>query len=150
RLRDYLAGGTNVTGLVDLAAAAREAVALTRPLWGTRPEVEMIEAIEPVPLVRGNVDDLRRVLTNLIFNAVEAVDGLEPPGGRVTVRTAAGPGVVTASVEDTGAGIPLAVQKRLFQPYVSTKPRGMGVGLFGAQKIMLAHGGKLEFTTTPG
>ncbi len=150
RLRDYLAGGTNVTGQVDLAAAAREAVALTRPLWGTRPEVEMIEALEPVPLVRGNLDDLRRVLTNLIFNAVEAVDGLDPPGGRVTVRTATGPGVVTASVEDTGAGIPLAVQKRLFQPYVSTKPRGMGVGLFGAQKIMLAHGGKLEFTTTPG
>ena len=153
RLRDYLAGGTDVTGQVDLAAAAREAVALTRPLWGTRPEVEMIEAIEPVPLVRGNLDDLRRVLTNLIFNAIEAIDardGLDPPRGRVTVRTAAAPGVVTASVEDNGAGIPLAVQKRLFQPHVTTKPRGMGVGLFGAQKIVLAHGGKLEFTSTPG
>lgn len=153
RLRDYLAGGAGATGPIDLTTAAQEAIELTRPLWRTRPGVELVQRLEPVPMVRGNLNDLRRVLTNLIFNAIEA---LGPEGGRVEIYTGrcensvTGDQQVCAWVEDNGRGIPPDIQARLFEPYVTSKPAGMGIGLFGAQKIMLAHGGKLSFTSAPG
>ncbi len=154
RLRDYLAGGTDLAGRVDLAATASEAIALTRPLWSVRPEIKLVETLEPVPAVQGNANDLRRVLINLIFNAVEA---LGAQGGQIEVHTGrapAAPGApaarVIAWVQDSGPGIPPELQERIFQPYVTSKAQGLGLGLFSAQKILLAHGGKLSFTSGPG
>lgn len=147
RLREYLSGGTGVMQMTDLNVIAREAVELTRPLWKVRPNVQVEEDLHPVPPVRGNPVDLRRVITNLIFNAVEA---LGEQGGRVTVQTEAEGAVVRCSVEDTGPGIPLELQARLFQPYFTTKASGTGLGLFGAQKIVLAHGGNLTFYSEVG
>jgi signal transduction histidine kinase len=147
RLREYLSGGTGVMQMADINVIAREAVELTRPPWKVRPNVQVEEDLHPVPPVRGNPVDLRRVITNLIFNAVEA---LGEQGGRVTVQTEAEGAVVRCSVEDTGPGIPLELQARLFQPYFTTKASGTGLGLFGAQKIVLAHGGNLTFYSEVG
>jgi two-component system sensor histidine kinase AtoS len=147
RLREYLSGGTGVMQTVDLNLIAREAIELTRPLWKVRPNVQVEEDLRPVHPIRGNPVDLRRVITNLIFNAVEA---LGEQGGRVCVRTESEGAVVRCSVEDTGPGIPLELQTRLFQPYFTTKTSGTGLGLFGAQKIILAHGGNLTFYSELG
>ena len=147
RLREYLSGGTGVMQTVDLNLIAREAVELTRPLWKVRPNVRVEEQLHPLPPIRGNPLDLRRVITNLIFNAVEA---LGEQGGNVCVRTEAEGAVVRCSVEDTGPGIPPELQARLFQPYFTTKTSGTGLGLFGAQKIVLAHGGNLTYYSELG
>ena len=147
RLREYLSGGTGVMQMVDLNLIAREAVELTRPLWKVRPNVQVEEELRPLPPIRGNPLDLRRVITNLIFNAVEA---LGEQGGTVCVHTEAEGSVVRCSVEDTGPGIPPELQSRLFQPYFTTKVSGTGLGLFGAQKIVLAHGGNLTYYSELG
>ncbi len=149
RLRDYLAGGGQ-PGPVDLAAIAHDAVELTRPLWRSRPGLEVVETLQPTPLVEGSAADLQRVLVNLIFNAIEAV-GAAP--GRITIHTervSGAPPGARAWIEDTGPGIPETSRAHLFEPYFTTKPHGMGLGLFGAQRIALAHGGSLRYVDTAG
>lgn len=150
RLRDYLAGGTGVMAPVDLAGVAHEAVELTRPLWRVRPGIEVVEDLQPVPAVLGNANDLRRLLTNLIFNAIEA---LGARAGRIAIHTAPCPGAhaprVCAWVEDSGPGVAPEARRNLFQPYFTTKPHGLGMGLFGAQKIALDHGGTLDLVAQP-
>lgn len=144
RLRDYLAGGGQ-PGPVDLAAVAHDAVEFTRPLWRTRPGLEVTEDLQPTPLIEGSAADLQRVLVNLLFNAIEAIGAAS---GRIVVHTeriSGAPPGARAWVEDTGPGVPDAARAHLFEPYFTTKPQGMGLGLFGAHKIALAHGGSLRY-----
>lgn len=154
RLRNYLADGAGPAELVDLREVVQSAVELTRPLWRDQPGLEVTEDLHPVPTVQGNGGDLRRVITNLIFNAVEVLTPAPPGGGRITVHTeatpAAGskPGAVVAWIEDNGPGIATEHQARIFTPYFTTKRQGLGMGLFGAQKIAFAHGGSLVFNST--
>src|SRR6185437_3329146 len=150
RLRDYLAGGAARQTEVDLAEVAGDAVELTRPLWRNRTSLAVIEDLAPVPLVRGSANDLQRVLVNLLFNAVEAIG---PASGRITIRTRPGTGpqaTACVEVEDTGPGVSADAEKKLFQPYVTTKPHGMGLGLFGARKIAQAHEGSLRYASKSG
>jgi signal transduction histidine kinase len=73
-----------------------------------------------------------------------------PNGGKLTVETEEREGTVYARVRDTGHGIPLEAQKKIFLPYYTTKQTGTGLGLSTAQKILLAEGGNISFTTEPG
>ena len=88
---------------------------------------------------------LRAVMENLIVNAVEAM----PVGGRLAVGTAAvrasdGTGGVAITVEDTGVGMsPECVEKKLFQPFVSTKKKGLGIGMFQAREAIAQLGGEI-------
>jgi signal transduction histidine kinase len=100
-----------------------------------------------VPPVRGNPADLRRVFTNLVINSIQA---MREGGGKIAVRCAESNGRVVASVSDTGAGIPLNLQKKIFLPYFTTKAKGTGLGLSGAQRIVQALGGAIHFTSEPG
>jgi signal transduction histidine kinase len=88
------------------------------------------------------------VLFNLIQNAIEAV--AEQPEGRrtVTVETGTGADVLTVSVRDTGPGV--ADPERLFEPFRTTKPDGMGLGLAISRSIVEAHGGRLWATGAGG
>lgn len=150
RLRDYLAGGGGMLEAVDLAAVAHEAIELTRPLWRARAGLELVEDLQPVAPVQGSASDLRRVMINLIFNAIEAVGSVP---GRIVVHTGPRPGPqpgVWAWVEDSGPGVAPEARPQIFEPYFTTKPHGMGMGLFGAQKIALAHSGVLRLVTEPG
>jgi len=92
---------------------------------------------------------LKQVLINLITNAAESIES----EGTITVRTrrdnaplnGRAADAILIEVEDTGSGIPLEVQQRLFDPFFSTKEEGTGLGLPIARKIIDAHGGALEF-----
>lgn len=154
QLRNYLADGTGPCESVDLREVVHSAVELTRPLWRDRPGLEVVEDLQAVPRVSGNANDLRRVVTNLIFNAVEALTQAPSGGGRITIHTEATapdrgkPGAVLAWIEDNGPGIAAEDQARIFTPYFTTKSQGLGMGLFGAQRIALAHGGSLAFNST--
>jgi len=104
--------------------------------------------------VRIDPRQLKQVLLNLVRNAAESITG----AGTVTLRIHTGSAVlrdrreacVFIDVTDTGAGIPPAVQKRLFDPFFSTKETGTGLGLSIAARIIEGHGGVLKFETRPG
>jgi signal transduction histidine kinase len=73
-------------------------------------------------------------------------------GGRLRIATRSIDGAVEISVEDTGCGIPAAIQPRVFQPFVTTRPEGQGtgLGLSTVLRIVERHGGRIGFTTEEG
>lgn len=99
------------------------------------------------PHVRGIGTELRTALHVLVVNAVEA----SPPGGAVTVRVTASDDAVRVAVEDDGPGLPASVRARLFQPHVTTKAHGAGLGLFLAERIARRrYRGSLELADRDG
>jgi len=104
-----------------------------------------------LPAVRGDPIQVQQVLLNLVRNGLEAMMGM-PPGTRTLVvqaRPAAGGGAVV-SVSDRGPGLPDGVADRVFEPFYTTKPTGLGMGLAISRSIAEAYGGRLEMTSNPG
>jgi two-component system nitrogen regulation sensor histidine kinase NtrY len=104
-----------------------------------------------LPRVRVDPEQLKRVVINLVDNAVEALDGQSsnggrPDGGRITVGTEhdVTNGVARITIADNGPGIPDADREKLFMPYYSTKRRGSGLGLAIVRRIIAEHGGSIE------
>lgn len=91
---------------------------------------------------------IQQVLLNLMRNAVEAMAG--SPRRILTIGTRAAGQMVEISVTDTGPGLPETVRARLFQPFVTTKETGMGVGLSVCRTIVEGHGGELRAEDAPG
>jgi PAS domain S-box-containing protein len=94
--------------------------------------------------VMGDRVQLQQVLLNLIMNGVEAMREVTERARELTVSsTLAEPGSVLIAVEDTGTGLDPAVAERMFQPFFTTKPDGLGMGLAICRSIVEAHGGRL-------
>jgi CheY-like chemotaxis protein len=106
-----------------------------------------------VPAVRANDSRLGQVFLNLIVNAGQAIceGNLEGNEIRVATRTD-GQGRAVVEVTDTGSGIAEDLQRRIFDPFVTTKPRGAGtgLGLYICRNIVSSLGGELEVESTPG
>jgi signal transduction histidine kinase len=101
--------------------------------------------IEPAtPLVLDDAKKLQQVVLNLCKNAVEAM----PEGGRLTVCARCEAKQVCVEVADTGVGIPPGIN--IFEPFVTTKATGTGLGLPIAHYIIAAHHGALTYTSNPG
>jgi len=95
---------------------------------------------DDLPAVLGNAQELGQVLLNLVLNAVEAM----PDGGRLRVAgRQAADGRVAFSISDTGHGVPAEQQKRIFEPFFSTREDGTGLGLSVAYGIVERHGGEI-------
>jgi two-component system, LuxR family, sensor kinase FixL len=90
---------------------------------------------------------IQQVLLNLLRNAAEAV--ADADNGNITLRSELRDGAVQISITDNGPGLPDEVQARLFQPFVSTKKTGMGIGLSICHSIITAHGGRLWTEPNP-
>jgi two-component system nitrogen regulation sensor histidine kinase GlnL len=129
---------------------------------GVADERTIIADFDPsLPLLHGHRDLLVQLFLNLLKNAVEAT---APKAGRIRLITryrqgakltrpggGAAPHLPLAiSIEDNGAGVPEALQARLFDPFVTSKPAGKGLGLALAAKIVADHGGAIEFESVPG
>jgi two-component system, NtrC family, nitrogen regulation sensor histidine kinase NtrY len=107
-----------------------------------------------LPPVRLDVEQVRRVVINLVDNAVEALGGSQAPvrpGGEqptIVVESAldAANGLARITIADNGPGIPPADRDKLFMPYYSTKRRGSGLGLAIVRRIIAEHGGNIEVT----
>jgi signal transduction histidine kinase len=140
RVRDYVSFRAGHWTGVNIAKLIEECIELTRPLWHPA-QVQLVRDCSQVPMVWGNVADLRRVFTNLIINALEAM----PKGGRLTITCRRENGNIKVSVSDTGSGIPVEHRANIFRPYFTTKSEGTGIGLSGAQTIVRAHGGDISF-----
>jgi signal transduction histidine kinase len=115
---------------------------------------------ETLPALRADGERLEAVLTNLIVNALEAMEGAKSDPRRIQlgVRVEAGdeadpgserdaqPAEMVFTVADTGPGIPDELRERVFYPFFTTKQEGSGVGLAQAQKVVAGHGGRLELS----
>jgi signal transduction histidine kinase len=125
----------------DLSEMIPTWLALTRDIAAENgASVELLGADEPV-VVRGDPTLLRIVISNLVSNALDAVAGVEPP--KIVVTLEAAPDHAEIRVEDNGPGVTEALRERLFTPFVTGKPSGVGMGLSISRKIARAHGGDL-------
>jgi two-component system sporulation sensor kinase A len=89
---------------------------------------------------------LKRVMTNLVLNAVQAM----PEGGRLTIKASRNDSEVSLSVQDTGVGILEENMPKLFQPLFTTKAKGQGLGLPVCKRIVEAHRGRFSVTSKVG
>jgi len=85
---------------------------------------------------------LEQVLVNLLQNAIEALAGRDD--GHIALQVAADADTVTLAIADNGPGLPPHVAERLFTPFVTSRPNGLGLGLVIAQEIMVDFGGSLR------
>jgi two-component system sensor kinase FixL len=98
-------------------------------------------------LVLADRVEIQQVLLNLIRNALEAMEGQDRR--RLDLSAAARPDAVEVAVRDTGPGLAPLVRQRLFEPFVTTKANGMGIGLSVCHKIIDRHGGRLWAEDNP-
>lgn len=138
--------------VIDLTKIVEQAVSLTEPKWRSQAQasgitIDVATRLDNVPLVAGEESALREVLTNLIFNAVDAM----PDGGLITIQTATEGDEALLHVTDTGAGMTEAVRQRCLEPFFSTKGAlGTGLGLSMVYGIIERHRGKLDIQSAPG
>jgi two-component system cell cycle sensor histidine kinase/response regulator CckA len=137
--------------VVDIEDIVGNAVALTRPRWEPpeapgRWQVDWKPQGEPL-MVDGNAAEMCEVIVNLVLNAVDAM----PRGGRLGLRCGVEGDRVFVEVRDTGVGIDEATQRRLFDPFFSTKGRhGHGLGLSVSHGIVRRHAGEITVISKPG
>ena len=137
---------------VDLYTLARDVVEMTRARWHDQAEARGLRydvSVEggAVPPALGDAADLREVLTNLVFNALDAM----PQGGRLTLRTVVDGARVRCDVLDTGVGMTPDLRARVFEPFFSTKTeKGSGLGLSIVYGIVTRLGGEITVESTPG
>jgi PAS domain S-box-containing protein len=150
RLRQYLKNGTGEVTTMDTRQIVEESLELIQPMLQTAHQnVKVKRELNDAGVVRANAADLRRVMLNLMINALQAM----PNGGELTVKTERNGGDGSRArvmVADTGVGIPKHQQKKVFFPYFTTKPNGTGLGLSGAQRILLSYHGSIHFWSEPG
>jgi len=104
-----------------------------------------------LPTIQAYGTELQQVWTNLIDNAVDALEGSTPPR-RLEVRAASDSGFVNVSLIDNGPGIPTEIQPRIFDPFFTTKAvgKGTGLGLEIVKRIINRHGGTIRVDSKPG
>jgi signal transduction histidine kinase len=149
-LREFLREGIVRRSPTPVEEILRGAIALARVEAG-QSGIEIVTAIAPgVPALAVDRIQIEQVVLNLVRNAVEAILEAGSPRGRVRVAAEQAVGAVAITVEDTGPGLPDPAASRLFEPFVTTKPLGMGLGLAISRSIVEAHGGQLAAAARPG
>jgi signal transduction histidine kinase len=137
---------------VDLNAVIEQSVSFTKPKWDTQAsetgsKIRVEVDCQEVPVILGDAARLRDAITNLIFNAVDAM----PKGGTLTLRTCLAGGFVLLKVGDTGTGMPEEVRRRCFEPFFTTKGQnGTGLGLAMVHGIAQHHLGTIDIASEPG
>ena len=155
RLREFARARTagDVLLPVNLSKLVQETATLTQPRWrgqaraaGSTVAVRL--DLAPVPDVLGNAAEWREVITQLIFNAVDAM----PQGGTITLRTRrADDGRACLEVADTGIGMSDEIRRRCLEPFFTTKNEaGKGLGLSMVYGVVQRHEGALRIDTAPG
>ncbi len=143
--REY---GMEARKLVSLNELVEKVLLLTRKRCQNQSvQVEWVPA-KTLPLVSLVPERIQQVLLNIVLNAIEAMDA----GGllRISTQLTSQPEGITISVADSGAGIEPGRLPLVFEPFHSTRPEGMGLGLFISKKIVEEHGGRIEATSKPG
>ena len=147
RLRDFVSRGESDREIESLSKLVEEASALA--LIGAKEHgVRVSYRFDPgVDLVLADKVQIQQVILNLIRNAIDAMMTSPRRSLRITTDAGDDAGLARVTVADTGPGLSAEVAGRLFQPFVSTKAQGMGVGLSISRTIVEAHGGRIWVET---
>lgn len=150
RVRAFARNAEVERGPVDINGVVREAVQLVRHDT-IRRRVEIGFASTPEPLVVvGDRVQLQQVVLNLVLNALDALaEGPPERERRVVIETARATRAALVTVRDTGPGIPLERQTAIFEPFVTTKRSGLGMGLAISRIIIEAHDGTIRCESEP-
>jgi signal transduction histidine kinase len=154
RLREFYRqdGADELRLPVNFNELLEHAVDLTRPRWETQSRaaghpISLNVELDEIGLISGDAAELREVLTNMIFNAVDAM----PDGGTITLRTIATHNHVAVEISDTGTGMSDDVRERCLEPFFTTKgDKGTGLGLSMVFGIVQRHGGSVDLNSSPG
>lgn len=153
RLRAFVAKRQPHRSTVDVTAIAREAARLAEVEAGAGGVTVQLELADPLPLVPADAIQIEQVILNLMRNGIQAMEDVPADQRRLTVRTSAhgsdGSDGITVAVCDTGRGLPDQDVDRLFDPFCTTRPEGMGLGLSLSRSIIEAHGGRLWAIPNP-
>jgi two-component system sensor kinase FixL len=142
RLREFVARGEARLARLDLVNLVREVVAaLADEARANRVDVH-VEAHNEISAVADRVQ-MEQVLVNLLRNAIEAAASGEVKEKRVRIRLSQLEGVIQIDIEDNGPGIPPDIAEHLFEPFVTQKSKGLGLGLLLSREIIKGHGGDL-------
>lgn len=141
-LREFVTRGDTEKELEDIKRLVEEAAGLAlvgSQALGVRTQFQFPSSEALVLVDRIQV---QQVLTNLMRNAIEAMQ--DAPHRELSVVTTAADGRVVVSIADTGSGISPDIAENLFKPFVTSKPTGMGIGLSISKRIISAHGGEIS------
>jgi signal transduction histidine kinase/ActR/RegA family two-component response regulator len=137
---------------LSLNEAVTEVVNITQPRWRDQTQkkgvqIELTTRLGEIPLIMGNPSEVREVLTNIIFNAVDAM----PQGGKLTITTQSQvEDWVEVRVADTGIGMTEEVKNRVFDPFFTTKGvTNSGLGMSVSYGIIKRHGGEILIESEP-
>jgi signal transduction histidine kinase len=140
---DYARPTGGKPGPIDVNAIVKRTVVLLTAEYGTAIQFN-VDLPSVLPKVRGDAEQLRQVLINLIQNAVQAMQGR----GEVTIKTGErmqrGASFVTIAIQDRGPGIAPAARKSLFTPFFTTKEKGTGLGLAISARAVQEMGGRID------
>jgi PAS domain S-box-containing protein len=145
---------------LNLNQLVEEVVLITQPRWKDQSQrlgrtITLETQLQPLPPMAGNAAEIKEILTNLIFNAVDAMPG----GGGMTIQTwsgdgagnGAGDGAIHLTFSDTGKGMPANVRRKVFDPFFTTKGvTNSGLGLSVSYGIIRRHGGSIEVESEEG
>ena len=148
KLRDSLGCRKVNTELVDINQLVEEVALMARKDLMMRDILLQTNFSARLPCINGGRVELQQVVLNLLLNAADAVDAMEKPA--IVVTTSQVESNVAIDVSDNGTGIAARVMPRLFEPFFSTKPQGMGMGLAISSDVVYRHGGTIQAFNNAG
>ena len=143
RLRALLTKEVPESKPLDIKSTMEEILQLVHSDIVMRRVALEVDLAPDLPPVRGDRVQLQQVALNLLINAFEAVQDLDVERRRVRLQTSRQDGHIVISVVDQGRGVPQDDMARVFEPFYTTKPDGMGLGLPICRTIAVSHGGAL-------
>ena len=143
RIRDLIKKAPPRVEWLDINDAIREVIELTRAETVNNDVSVQTELAAGLPRVKGDRVELQQVVLNLIVNAVEAMSAGAGGTRELLISTARADTDVLVTVRDSGPGMPAEGLERVFDPFHTTKPTGLGMGLSISRSIIVAHGGRL-------
>ena len=144
-MREFAARGDTERSVEDINAVIEEICGLAM-LGTAADEIDLkLNLAADLPPVLIDHVQIQQVVLNLVRNSLDALDGRG--SGAVTIATERGGDMVEVAVSDNGPGLPPGVRERVFEPFVSTKPDGIGIGLSICRTIVEAHGGRIAVET---
>ncbi len=120
-----------------------EAALITVPV---PPTVSIVRDMPPLPMVKADAEQTKSAIANILQNAIDAM----PEGGTITFGAARDERTVVLTITDSGPGVAPGIRARLFEPLVTTKPLGLGLGLVTARTLLVGQGGDLAYEDVQG
>jgi C4-dicarboxylate-specific signal transduction histidine kinase len=151
RLRALVKKSAPAKGPLDLSDTIQEVLAMIDPDARRHRVSVRTDLAAGLPPVRGDRVQVQQVLLNLVMNGIDAMQAVTERPRELRIRAQPhAAGSVLVAVQDTGIGLDAQSLARLFEPFYTTKPEGMGLGLTISRSIIEAHGGRLWATPNDG